>query len=386
VTEWPATPLYVYDQGLLRERCMAARNVADRIGAALLYSVKACSVGGVVTCIAPSVDGFSCSSVFETRIAAALRASKSQSLHFYAPAIRPTDAVALAATADYVTLNSFSQWQSFRRTFLDAGVSCGLRLNPRLSFADDVRYDPCRHDSKLGIVPEQLLQTAARDPDALEGIAGLHVHNNSDSFDLGELAQTIAVIESLPASLLERLKWINIGGGYFLHKAIGVKVLTDTLGRLRARYPVRIFLEPGATFVRDGGFLVSRVVDILPGDSMDIAVLDSTVNHYPNYLTYGSAAHIASPVSAAGGFRYTLAGGTCLAGDLFGEFEFAEPLHVGQPVVIESVGAYGVVKMHMFNGVPLPDVYLQREDGTLTLLNSSTYDDYVCMYVGAIAT
>jgi carboxynorspermidine decarboxylase len=381
MNEWPATPFYLFDERTLRERAAAARAVADAIDARLLYSVKACAVGGVVRKIAQFVDGFSCSSPFETYAAATFRSSKNQTLHFCAPAIRPADLNDLSVAADYVTLNSPSQWERFRENLMSAGVRCGLRLNPQLSFAGDLRYDPCRPNSKLGIVAEDLRQIAVDVPRLWDGVSGIHFHNNADGFDLAQLAQTIDAVEQLPRALLERLSWINIGGGYFLHNAIHTNALIDALRRLRARRTLEIFLEPGATFVRDAGFLISSVVDVFTSESRKIAVLDSTVNHYPNLLTYGSKATVASPTLGVG-LRHVLAGITCLAGDLFGEFEFEKPLAVGDAVVLESVGAYGLVKMHMFNGVPLPDVYLRSDDGTLNLLNSGTYGDYVRVYVG----
>lgn len=371
----PSTPFYFYDQRLLRERAVAARMVAEAVGARLLYSVKACAVGGVVARIAEFVDGFSCSSLFEVRAAGLFRRSKTQTLHFCAPAVSAADADRLKTAADYVTFNSLTQWRRFCEVFAETSARCGLRVNPELSFADDPRYDPCRPGSKLGIVASDI---AACPPEVLVGITGLHFHNNADSTDLRQLAQTVDVVGRLP---LERLSWLNIGGGYFPHRAVGLDALVDAVRRLRTRYELEIFFEPGAAFVREAGFLVTSVLDVFRSNSTSIVVLDSSVNHYPNFLTYGSTAHVSSPRPGRG-FRYVLAGATCLAGDLFGELELDAPLNVGDAIVLEGVGAYGLVKMHMFNGVPLPDVYLRAEDGSLQLLNSATYGDYLRIHVG----
>jgi carboxynorspermidine decarboxylase len=71
-----------------------------------------------------------------------------------------------------------------------------------------------------------------------------------------------------------------------------------------------------------------------------------------------------------------LAGCTCLAGDLFGEYAFGEPLRVGSRVVFPGMGAYTLVKAHMFNGVNLPAVYALTEDGDLSLKRRFTYGDF----------
>ena len=74
--------------------------------------------------------------------------------------------------------------------------------------------------------------------------------------------------------------------------------------------------------------------------------------------------------------RYILAGCSCLAGDVFGEYAFEEELGVGSRVVFENVGAYTTVKWHTFNGINLPTIYALTEQGELELKKQFTYEDY----------
>ena len=64
---------------------------------------------------------------------------------------------------------------------------------------------------------------------------------------------------------------------------------------------------------------------------------------------------------------YILAGASCLAGDIFGEYAFDEPLAIGDWVIFENVGAYTLTKAHMFNGIDLPAIYALTSDGHLSL-------------------
>ena len=72
----------------------------------------------------------------------------------------------------------------------------------------------------------------------------------------------------------------------------------------------------------------------------------------------------------------TLAGCTCLAGDVFGEYSFDHTLAVGDRVVFLNVGAYTLVKAHMFNGVNLPTIYALTPGGELLTKRRYTYDDF----------
>ena len=132
-----------------------------------------------------------------------------------------------------------------------------------------------------------------------------------------------------------------------------------------------IYIEPGASLVRDGGvFVASVAVDFIDTDGQSVAVLDTSVNHMPEVFEYCDLPDIEPDVighrddlPAGEGFGYVLAGSTCLAGDLFGSYRFAEPLAIGSRVVFPAMGAYSLVKAHMFNGQPLPNIYLERGDG-----------------------
>jgi carboxynorspermidine decarboxylase len=77
-----------------------------------------------------------------------------------------------------------------------------------------------------------------------------------------------------------------------------------------------------------------------------------------------------------GKYQYLLAGCSCLAGDLFGEYSFDEPLEIGSRVVFENMGAYTSTKWHYFNGINLPTIYSLTSDGQLVLEREFTYEEF----------
>jgi carboxynorspermidine decarboxylase len=138
---------------------------------------------------------------------------------------------------------------------------------------------------------------------------------------------------------------------------------------------LQIYLEPGAALVRSAACFVSTVVDIFTSADKKIAILDTTVNHMPEVFEYQFQPSVASTRSN-GLYTYTLAGSSCLAGDLFGEYQFGVPLQVGSKIVFTDVGAYTLAKSHMFNGLRLPSIYALTESGSLVLKKRYDYSDY----------
>ena len=251
-----------------------------------------------------------------------------------------------------------------------------MRVNPQISFIDDKRYDPARSDSKLGVPLDDLitlLSNGARD--TLAGITGIHFHNNADSTNFGQLLQTVEHLDLHLGDWLSTLDWINLGGGYLFPEDANLKPFYQAIDLLKSKHGLEVFMEPGAAIVRDAGYIVSTVLDIFISDGKQIAVLDTTVNHMPEVFEYQYEPDVMGHVES-GKHEYILAGCSCLAGDIFGEYAFDEPLEVGSRVVFSGMGAYTLVKAHMFNGINLPTIYSLRENGELVLEKEFTYEDF----------
>jgi carboxynorspermidine decarboxylase len=323
--------------------------------------------------MAPRLDGFAASSLFEARLARDVLGHHG-TVHITTPGFRHSEIPALDELCDYVAFNSLSHWRRFRAE-MAGGDKCGLRINPHWPLVDDDRYNSCRPASKLGTPIDDLARLARREPSSLEGLAGLHFHTNCDAESFAPWLAAIERIDERLERLLRRLSWVNLGGGYLFDAPGELGTLARAVDRLRSKYGVAVFIEPGAAFVRDAAYLVATVIDRFACDGREIAVLDTTVSHMPEVFEYQFEPEVLGHDDEAE-CEYLLAGCTCLAGDVFGVYGFAEPLEVGARVVFPEAGAYTLVKSHMFNGINLPSIYAWTESGDLVLKKRFTYDDF----------
>ena len=328
----PATPAYVYSEPVLRALAQQAALIAERAGCQLLYTLKACAIAPVLETLAPFVHGFAASSVFEARLADEVR-RWGQSLHCYSPAYSAADMESTLSLADYLSLNSLNQLDL--ATSMNTGsASLGLRINPEMSFVPEPRYDPSRPGSKLG-VPLSDLEKIARMPG---GLQGAHIHNNCESDDLSQLAQSAdALMDTLRR--IDNLRWVNLGGGYYLGPETDAEPLVQVVGGLRSDFWVKVFIEPGTALAQQAGFLVSEALDVFPNDGTDIVVLDTSTSHLPEVFEYQYTPEVSRPESE-GGQPTNLVGRSCLAGDVFGEYEFSNRVGVGERIAILNAGSY----------------------------------------------
>jgi len=363
------TPAFVYDEYTIQRKLRDIRKIHN---CNILYPLKPCEFTEILRLMPPFIDGFSVSSLFEAMLVK--DAVKDHGVvHMTTPALRPDEIEHISELCDYISFNSLSQWKLYQGK-LKSGIKQGLRINPQLSVVEDDRYNPCRQHSKLGIPLSELLHEL-NDVNALKNISGFLFHTNCESTDFNDLLETVKHLETYIPGALSKISWINFGGGYLFDECENVEVMNEAISLLKNKYELDVFFEPGKGVIGDAGYIVSSVIDLFKSDNRSIAVLDTTVNHMPEVFEYQYKPDVAEE-SDNGTHKYILAGASCLAGDIFGEYKFDLPLEIGSKLIFENMGAYTLVKAHMFNGINLPSIYAYTIEGELVLKRSFSYDDF----------
>ncbi|MBS3965165.1 MAG: carboxynorspermidine decarboxylase [Methylomonas sp.] len=359
-----STPAFAIDRPRILANTQPLAALRQASGCRVLYSIKALPLIDVLTWLKPVVDGFSVSSWFEARLASEV-ASGQASIHLTTPGLRDHEFADISQRCSHISFNSLPQFQRLHGR--GHGFSPGLRINPKLSFADDARYDPCRLHSKLGIAIDTL---TGRLP---EGVEGLHFHTVFARSDFAPLQHTLAALTPLLARN-PQLKWLNVGGGYLYHAIADQQALIDSIADIKRRHALEIYLEPGNAVVNDAACLLTSVIDRFVSDGQTVLVLDTSINHHPEVFEYQRKPPLLEE-NPQGRHEALLAGSTCLAGDLFGNYRFDTLPAVGDRLTFTNVGAYTLVKAHRFNGYDLPTLYSIDGD-QITLLKQYGYRAY----------
>ena len=364
-------------------------DVGRRTGCRVLLALKAFSMVDVLPRLRRSLDGCCASSVHEARLG---REKFGGEVHAFAAAFSEVEMRELAGLVDHVTLNSLAQLELFQKVLRETGaeVVCGLRINPEHSEGHTEIYDPCARGSRLGV---RRCGLGAGLPD---GVSGLHCHNLCEQ-GAEPFARTVAAIEERFGDLLPQCAWMNFGGGHHITREdYDVDLLCETIRSFRARHAniQTIYLEPGEACVLNAGTLVATVLDVVENE-MPIAILDaSCACHTPDVMempyrprVFRDAAWKGEAVPGvgadcggeAGEKRHTvrLAGASCLAGDVFGDWSFDTPLKPGDRVVFEDMAHYTMVKTNTFNGIRLPHIMVREKSGAVRLVRSFGYEDFL---------
>lgn len=362
-------PCFVLDETLLDRNLAIIDRVRRESGAEIIVALKACAMWSIFPGLAAHSDGATASSAAEARL---VFEEFGRPAHTYAPVYSDRDFDEIMRCSDHITFNSVAQFERFGQRALINGISCGLRINPGYSPVETDLYNPCVAGSRLGIVPEQLDELPA-------GVEGLHFHVLCESRP-EHLQKALDAVEQRFGRFLDRIKWLNMGGGHLMtHADYDCDGLIRILKRFKARHPhLRLILEPGSAFTWRTGYLVSTVEDIVENGGVTTAMLDvSFACHMPDCLEmpYRPAIAEALPDNAEG-ISYRLGGNSCLSGDFTGDWKFAEPLRPGNRLTLLDMNHYTTVKTNMFNGIQHPSIWWQPEIGDPILLRNFTYEDY----------
>lgn len=363
-----STPCYVVDEELLLHNLKILKRVSDESGCKILLAQKAFSMYAVYPLIRKYLAGTTASGLYEAKLGASEMGGET---HVFCAAYEEKEFDEIVKLCDHITFNSFRQWEKFRDIALAAKKSCGIRINPQHSTQDHGIYDPCAAGSRLGVVKEHFNE------ELLDGIEGLHFHTlceqNSDA-----LIETITAVEEKFSKFLPQMKWVNFGGGHHITRAdYDVEALIACIKAFQEKYQVQVYLEPGEAVALNAGFLVSSVLDVV-SNGIEIALLDaSAACHMPDVIEmpYRPPLHESGQPNEKQ-YTYRLAGATCLAGDVIGDYSFDHELREGDKLIFEDMAIYSMVKNNTFNGMRLPSIVLHTLDGAFKTIKEFGYEDF----------
>jgi len=365
------TPVYLIDESLIEENMRILHYVKDRTGCKVLHALKSYATFATFPVMAEHLDGVCASGINEARLG---REEFNKEVHTFGAAYKDSEIKGILKYSDSIVFNSFYQLERYGAMARKRGLQIGLRVNPGYSEVEAEMYNPCADRSRLGITHEIFNREFSKVKDIIEGI---HFHamceQNSDV-----LERILASFERLYGQYIKGLKWVNFGGGHHITRDdYDIERLIRLINNFRKRYGTGVYLEPGEASVLKAGVLISSVLDIIDNKGR-VAVMDTSAEtHMPDVLLMPYRPHIMGS-GQPGDKRHTyrVAGPTCLAGDIIGDYSFDRPLKRGDRLIFTDMALYSIVKNTTFNGINLPDIAVLREEGMLKLIKTFGYKDY----------
>jgi len=364
------SPCWLLEERKLLANLKTISHIKTESGAKVLLALKGYALWKSFDTIRPYLDGCCASGLHEARLAAE---TFSKEVHTYAPAFKEEEIEEIARISHHLVFNSPAQFKRFasKAKAYNPTLSLGLRVNPEYSASPKEIYNPCGLHSRLGTTRKNFDETLVPQLD------GLHFHALCEQ-DSDALEAVLENFEAKFGAYIPHMRWINFGGGHHItRKGYDIEKLISLIRDFKARYDVEVYLEPGEAIGWETGPLVATVLDIVH-NGMEIAILDTSAEaHMPDTIIMPYRAEVRGAGKAGEKpHTYRLAGNTCLAGDIMGDYSFDTPLQIGDRVIFEDQMHYTMVKATTFNGIKLPSIAIEREDGAIEVVREFGYEDF----------
>lgn len=367
------SPCYVINCDILKNNLRLMKKHCEYAGIKPLIAIKGFPLALIYSDISQYLEGASASSSYEVNIAQYI----GKEIHVHAPAYRPDEIVDICSKCDHIVFNSISQWNRYKNSLnrKEKRISPGLRINPEYSEINTDMYNPCMPFSRFGVTKERIIRHD------ISGIEGFHFHALYDQ-GAETLIKIIDKVLNDFGRYFNNISWLNLGGGHQLaDENYNIELLEKTVTRLKSEFGFEIYVEPCENIVTNCGYLVSTVLDIID-NKKQTAILDtSAICHMPGVLEMPYTPDIIFPaVSENGLHKYILAGNSCLAGDVIGEYSFSDPLQIGNKIVFSDMGAYTFSQECYFNGINIPAIVLYEQEKGFRIVKQFDYSRYESLY------
>jgi carboxynorspermidine decarboxylase len=358
------TPYYLVDERKLLRNLKKIKYVRDNSGTKSVLALKCFSTWSVFDLMNKYMDGTTSSSFYEAKLG---HEKFGKETHAFSVAYSSDDIKALENIADKIIFNSVSQLNMFYSDIKH--IKVGLRINPGISCSHFDLADPSREYSRLGVTSEKEIMSV------LDKISGLMFHYNCENDDFKSFSVMLDKIIAKYEKVLSKAEWVSLGGGlYFTKDGYPLDKFCKKLKNFSKKYNVLVYLEPGETAITRSCELVTTILDIVK-NVKDIAIVDASIEaHMLDLLIYGTSAKINAK---DGKNEYIIAGRSCLAGDIFGEYKLEDKLKVGSTVRFADAAGYTIVKKNWFNGLKMPSIVVKRLDGKMEIIKKFLYNDFL---------
>ncbi|WP_336287585.1 MULTISPECIES: carboxynorspermidine decarboxylase [unclassified Bartonella] len=357
------TPYYLIDKSKLIRNMEIIARLREMSGAKILLALKCFATWSLFDFMSEYMDGTTSSSLYELRLG---REKFGKEAHAYSVAWADNEIDEACSYADKIIFNSIQQLQRFSHA--TKTIQRGLRLNPRISASNFDLANPSRPFSRLGETNKDAIK------EILPLINGLMIHNNCENADFDLFNQMLNHMEEQFSELFAAVDWISLGGGiHFTAENYPLETFAKRLKHFSKTHGVTIFLEPGEAAITNSTTLEVSVLDTLYNEKK-LAIVDSSIEaHMLDLLIYRENAKLEPN---QGSHEIMVCGKSCLAGDIFGTFQFPTPLKIGDRLSFQDAAGYTMVKKNWFNGVAMPAIVIKECSGALTIQRQFNYDDY----------
>ena len=398
------TPLYVYDEALIREKIRAYRRAFEQSG--LRYQVAYASKAfcTLAMCRLIEEEGLLLDVVSGGELHTALKANfPPERIHFHGNNKTPQEIeMALEAGIGEFVVDNFHELQLLGALATEKGLVANilLRLAPGVEVHTHEYISTGQDDTKFGFnlaggMAKQAIEQALKTKGVR--LVGLHSHIGSQIFETEGFTEAIDLMANVYATAVREqgasdMFILNVGGGFGIRYVEGDDPLTaeqyigaiasalkTSFGKLSMEVP-EIHIEPGRSIVGDAGttlYTVGSTKDI-PGVRKYVSV-DGGMSDNPRPALYQAVyeATLANRAQDETTETVSIAGKACESGDMLVWDAKLPAVKAGDILAVSCTGAYNYSMASNYNRIARPAVVFVYQGQADIVVKRESYDHLI---------
>lgn len=397
------TPLFVYDEDLIREQCRRFHNALSKaeIKYHISYASKAFLCKQMANLAFEEKMGLDVVSIGELKNALAAN-FPAEKIHLHGN--NKTDieiAFAIENNVGCFVLDSFSEIEKVDKIAAKIGKKqkCILRLTPGVEAHTHEYVLTAKNDSKFGLnIENGQAKEAVKLALSKKNIdfVGFHFHIGSQIFGTEGTRKAISIVfewlKTLKLELAYSAKVLNIGGGFgirYTNEDVSypiedaIKEITDEFKMAANREQLdlpELWLEPGRSIVGEAGNTLYRVGTIkeIPNVRNYVSIDGGMSDHIRTAL-YGAKYEvaIANKMEQTADYLATIVGKCCESGDIIARDVSIVKPELDDIMVVSCTGAYHYSMASNYNQLPRPAVVFVRNGESRLVIKRETFEDMI---------
>lgn len=394
------SPLYVYNEQILRQRCKDMVNLCKIPGFFVNYSTKANTNLELLRII--HSEGCLADSMSPGEMRLNLMAgTPKEDLLYACNNVSPAEMQEVIAAGVLISADSLSQLEQYGR--LNPKGSIMLRINPGKGAGHHKSVITAGKDTKFGIEPEHMDDAKAIIEKYQLKLVGLNQHIGSLFMEAEKFLESVDFLihfmESRTDGLFKDVNILDFGGGFGIpyHKyeheasldlvALG-NGLTERIAAFKARtgYNGRFLVEPGRYISAECGILLGTVYALKTNTTTRYVGTDIGFNVLVRPVMYES--HHDLEIYRKNGLPdnklmpQTVVGNICESGDVLAKNRNLPQILEGDIIGALDAGAYGYVMASSYNQRGRPAEVLITLEGLPKLIRRrESFEDMLSLYV-----
>ena len=383
IAEQFGTPVYVYHAEKIKQQYEKLTTGFAVLDTRIFYACKALTNINILRYIKSIGCNVDCSSINEVKLAQHAGFEPNHIL-YTSNGIAFNEIEEAVAAGVHINIDSLSNLEKFGKKY-GHSYPVGVRLRPNILAGGNLKISTGHDKSKFGIPVEQIKELEQIVQQHNIFIRAMHIHTGSEIKDAEIFVKGIEVLFDLIPHFPE-LEVIDLGGGFKVpydpsEKETDIALLGQKLKQAFDAHPLadhkklQVWFEPGKFLVSECGYFVTQVNVLKENGQIDIAGVNSGLNHLIRPMMYDAYHHIKNISNPTAEEKpYMITGYICET-DTFATDRSLNVIREADYLVFYNAGAYGFEMSSNYNSRYKPAEVLVKDGAFHLIRQRQEFDD-----------